>query len=239
MTVKLDVSEVSARLQALHQAAVHRVPGIAREHRHRRPPCRRPQRDRSGNSSPRGPPFDPSALGLESHKVVPDRPRGDLRLRQHRRARRHSSESSPSPNSGMSCRPGSTTWSEEPRIARRVRVPVPPTSGTDADHRHRPNGRRARAAARRRGHDVHVGSRDPDRAREMADRDRGLLRRQLLRGCPRGGGDPARSSLGGRARDAQPARRLRGRYPDRHHEPLQGGQQQRAARAAAAPRGRR
>jgi hypothetical protein len=68
MTVSLDVSQVGARLQALHLAAQHRAPGS-----HESIAVVVPLAD--GRSEivqeflAEGPPFDPSAIGLESHKV--------------------------------------------------------------------------------------------------------------------------------------------------------------------------
>jgi hypothetical protein len=68
MTVKLDVSEVAARLQALHQAAAHRVPG-SHESIAVVVPLGPGRSEVVHEFLAEGPPFDPRRIGLESHKV--------------------------------------------------------------------------------------------------------------------------------------------------------------------------
>jgi hypothetical protein len=68
MTVKLDVSEVGARLQALHQAALHRIPG-AHESIAVVVPLAEGRSEVVREFLAEGPPFDPCGIGLESHKV--------------------------------------------------------------------------------------------------------------------------------------------------------------------------
>lgn len=68
MTVKLDVSEVSARLKELHDAALHRTPGT-REMVAIVVPLADGRREVVEEFLAEGPPFDPSAIGLETHQV--------------------------------------------------------------------------------------------------------------------------------------------------------------------------
>jgi hypothetical protein len=68
MTVKLDVSEVGARLQALHQASLHRVPG-AHECIAVVVPLTEGRSEIVREFLAEGPPFDPSAIGLAAHRV--------------------------------------------------------------------------------------------------------------------------------------------------------------------------
>ena len=68
MTVKLDVSEVAARLQSLHQAALHRVAG-AHESIAVVVPLAEGRSEVVREFLAEGPPFDPCGIGLESHTV--------------------------------------------------------------------------------------------------------------------------------------------------------------------------
>jgi hypothetical protein len=68
MNITLDVSKVSARLHALHQAAVHRAPG-AHESVAVVVPLSEGRSEVVREFLAEGPPFDPSAIGLQSHAV--------------------------------------------------------------------------------------------------------------------------------------------------------------------------
>ncbi len=68
MTVKVDVSEVAARLHELHQAALHRAPG-AHESVAVVVPLSEGRSEVVQEFLGEGPPFDPGTIGLESHKV--------------------------------------------------------------------------------------------------------------------------------------------------------------------------
>ena len=68
MTVTLDVSQVGARLQALHQAALHRAPGT-HECVAVVVPLVEGRSDVIREFLAEGPPFDPADVGLQSHAV--------------------------------------------------------------------------------------------------------------------------------------------------------------------------
>ena len=68
MTVKLDVSEVGTRLQALHEAARHRAPG-SHECVAVVVPLAEGRSDVVREFLAEGPPFDPAEVGLQTHTV--------------------------------------------------------------------------------------------------------------------------------------------------------------------------
>lgn len=68
MTVKLDVSEVGTRLEALHQASLHRAHGT-RESIAVVVPLAEGRAEVVEEFLAEGPPFDPKGIGLESHQV--------------------------------------------------------------------------------------------------------------------------------------------------------------------------